>query len=201
MIALRPFYRLHRAGLLCAVSLLLCACSSAPVVRYYTLQAPAQAPSADRGQLIQVLPVQIPAQVDVPELVIRQGAGELARVETEQWIAPLHTELRAALSQHLQRKLGARDVEGLPQAEAKSVRRVRVVFTRVEAYFGHRAELEATWTVGTLQAPAQLTCSSRAQESAGAGYEALVTAYQRALARIGDDIVAAMSADPPACVR
>lgn len=191
-----------RALLLCAAALL-GACSSAPVVRYYTLQAPAPASAlaVEPGTVIQVLPVQIPAQVDVPEIVIRQGAGELARVETQQWIAPLHTELRAALSQHLQRKLGARDVQGLPQAEAKSVRRVRVVFTRVEAYLGHRAELEATWTVGTLDTPAQLTCASRAQENAGGGYEALVTAYQRALARIGDDIAAAMSATPPACVR
>lgn len=201
MNAFRPSPKFASGVLLCAAALLATACSSAPVVRYYTLQAPAQAAVADRGQLIQVLPVQIPAQVDVPEIVIRQGAGKLARVESEQWIAPLHTELRAALSHHLQRKLGARDVQGLPQAEAKSVHRVRVVFTRVEAYLGHRADLEATWTVGTLDAPAQLTCASRAQEPASAGYEALVGAYQRALARIGDDIAAAMSASPPACVR
>ena len=187
---------LSRGTLLLAVVALTACASSAPAVRYYTLQAPAQAGASDSGLLIQVLPVQVPAQVDVPELVIRQSAGQLARVESEQWIAPLHAELRGALSLYLERKLGARDMQGLPPADAAKVRRVRVAFTRFEAYLDHRVDVDATWTLSALGEGAPLTCSSLVRESVKAGYPALVAGYQRALAQIGDDIAVTLTASP-----
>ena len=57
--------------------------------------------------------VRVPAQVDQPELVVRQGAGELALVETRQWIAPLKDEIRGALSAALTQRLHAHDVAGV----------------------------------------------------------------------------------------
>lgn len=190
---------LCRGALLLAAAALGACASSAPMVRYYTLQAPAQVAGADAGLLIQVLPIQVPAQVDVPELVIRQGAGQLARVESEQWIAPLPTEVRGALSLHLQRKLGARDVQGLPLGDAAKVHRVRVAITRFDAYLGHRVDLDATWTLSASGEAVSLTCSSRVRESVQAGYPALVAGYQRALALVGDDIAAAVSGSPSRC--
>lgn len=195
---------LFRTLMLSAMTLALAACASAPAVRYYTLQAPAPAPAqptvAGSGLWIQMLPVRVPAQVDVPELVVRQGAGQLARVETQQWIAPLPDEVRAALSQRVQDHLGARDVHGLGQVDPASVHRIRVVLTRFDAYPGDHVDVSASWTLNAAQTAVALTCATRVHQPVGAGYPALVAGYQRALAGIGDAIAGTIAAGAQRCV-
>src|SRR5262245_48632933 len=107
---------LARAAVLsAAATLVVLACSSAPPPQFYTLVRPwaeAKGESTAAFQL-EVLQVDVPAQVDVPQLVVREGEGNLVPVDTRRWIAPLNTELRSALSQELSHTLGARDVNGL----------------------------------------------------------------------------------------
>ena len=178
----------------------LCACASAPTTRYYTLLAAAPPPKAGpSAMLIEVLPVRVPAQVDVQELVVRQGGGELARVEAAQWIAPLPDEWRAALSAQLQARLGARDVYGLPQEQAAPVRRVRLVVHRYDAWLDHRVDVAAHWSVSDVSG-ARITCDSRAIENTPAGIAGIVDGYQRALARIAAEIAAVLSRPPGAAV-
>ncbi|MDB5988515.1 MAG: hypothetical protein JWR16_3568, partial [Nevskia sp.] len=82
------------------------ACSStAP--QFYTLVAPASEssiPASTQFQL-EVLPVDIPAQVETPQMVVRESSGQMAKVDTRRWIAPLDAEIRSALSADLSRAL------------------------------------------------------------------------------------------------
>ena len=111
-----------------AAALALAGCASAPM-HYYTLMPPAAEPAdapvaaADQGLAglpFELLPVSVPAQVDVPQLVLREGGQSVAMLEGERWIAPLGSEVRGALSADLARQLHSQDVRpaGQPAATA-----------------------------------------------------------------------------------
>lgn len=187
----------------CALGL--AACASAPV-RYHTLIAPAPAqaasPSPSAAFQFELLPVGIPAQVDQPQLVIRQGAQGAAPLGTERWIAPLADEVRGALSADLAGALHTQDVSGLP-AGGKPRLRVKVDLRRFDSVPGEYALVDAAWSLRLLQGDATLACTTRVREPVGAGYAALVEGHQRALARLAASIaqaaVAVAAGQTPAC--
>jgi uncharacterized lipoprotein YmbA len=174
------------------LALVVVGCRSA-TTEYYTLVVPPRdqaAPVAETFQL-DVLPVDVPPEVDRPEIVVREGRGRLTPVDTRSWISPLPRELRHALSDDLSHALGVRDVAGATPVPAIPTYRVKLVVQRFESSLGSRASIEAISTVrdSNGQTP-PLVCSHRASESAGAGYEALAEAHQRALATIAEQIAA-----------
>jgi uncharacterized protein len=184
----------------------LAACASAPV-HYYTL-----VPEPDTAQAgavpaasfqFELLPVGIPAQNDVPQLVVRQGGQAVALLDGERWIAPLADEVRSALSVDLSRRLNAQDIgSGLP-VDGKPVVRIKVDLRRFDSLPGNYALIEATWSVRPLKGDAVLTCSSRISENVGQGYEGLVAGHQQALAELAGQIAAVAPAlaggSSPAC--
>ncbi|QAU24254.1 membrane integrity-associated transporter subunit PqiC [Dyella sp. M7H15-1] len=172
----------------------LSACASAPV-HYYTLvpapdntQADAVVPPASFQ--FELLPVGIPAQVDVPQLVVRQGGQAVALLDGERWIGPLADEVRGALSIDLSHRLDARDIgSGLPVG-GKPVLRIKVELHRFESSPGNYALIDATWSIRLLKGNAVLTCSSRISETPGQGYDGLVAAHQQALSDLAGQIAA-----------
>ena len=194
-----------------AAALLLAACASAPM-HYYTLMAPADqsaggqaAPAAVGASLpFEVLPVGVPAQVDQPQLVVREGGQGVALLGSERWIAPLGDEVRGALSADLARELHSQDVSGLP-GNGKPVLRIKLDLRRFDSAPGSYALIEGAWSVRLLHGghPAALACTSRVSESVGPGYDALVQGHQRALGELAGQIAAAARAlgngQTPAC--
>lgn len=177
----------------CCAALALSACSSAPI-QFYTLVKPqTQNTRASEALAIEVLPVSVPSQVDVPQIVLREGAGQLALVENQQWIAPLAHEIRAALASELATQLGARDLSGATRPAGMAVYRVQLDVRRFDSSLGNGAAVEALWT---LRAPRQATpallCNARIEEPARGSYAALVESHQRALSRIASQIAAAI---------
>jgi uncharacterized protein len=185
----------------------LAACSSAPV-HYYTLvpapdstQVDAAVPAASFQ--FELLPVGIPAQNDVPQLVVRQGGQAVALVDGERWIAPLADEVRGALSVDLSHQLNARDIgSGLP-VDGKPVVRIKIDLRRFDSSPGNYALIDATWSVRLLKGDTVLTCSSRITESPGSGYDGLVAAHQQALSELAGQIAGVVPAlaagSSPAC--
>lgn len=177
-------------------TVLLAACASAPV-HYYTLM-----PAADRAQAapasadfqFELLPVGIPAQDDVPQLVVRQGGQSVFLLNGERWAAPLTDEVRAALAIEIARRAHAQDISGAAPARGKPVLRIKVDLRRFDSVPGSYALIEATWTIRQLSSQATLTCSSRISQSAGQGYAGLVAAHQRALASLAGQIASAAPA-------
>ena len=176
-----------------AVALVLASCASAPM-HYYTLMAPAgaQAAAVDPGPAglpFELLPVSVPAQVDVPQLVLREGGQSVTMLEGERWIAPLGSELRGALSADLARQLHSQDVSGLPGSQ-RPLLRIKLDLRRFDSQLGGYALIEASWSVRVLHAAhgGALACSSRVREPVGPGYDALVQGHQRALARLAAQI-------------
>jgi uncharacterized lipoprotein YmbA len=180
-----------------ALAVALGACGSAPTLRYYTLVPPAGgestvAPSTQPFQF-ELLPVAVPAQVDQPQLVVRQGGQGVAVLQGERWVAPLGDELRSALSADLTRDFRAQDVSGLT-SQGKGAVRIRLDVRRFESVPGSYAYMDAAWSVRPLKGGEPLACTSRISETVGAGYEALVQGHQQAINRLAGQIGAVAGA-------
>jgi uncharacterized lipoprotein YmbA len=170
----------------------LAACASAPV-HYYTLvpgpdTAPSESASAPANFQFELMPVGVPAQDDVPQLVVRQGGQALALLNGERWAAPLADEVRGALAVELARRTHAQDISGAAPTRGKPVLRIKVDVRRFDSSPGSYALIDATWTIRQLDSQAVLTCSSRIHESVGQGYAGLVAGHQQALATLAGQI-------------
>ena len=182
----------------------LAACRSAGS-EYYTLIAPPVERATPITEAFQfdVLPVDVPPEVDRTEIVVREGPGKLTPVDTRSWISPLPRELRHAFSDDLGRDLGARDIAGATPAAGIPTYRVKIVVQRFDSSLGARASIEAISTIrDTTAGTPAVVCSPRASEPATAGYEQLAEAHQRAIATIANQIAAtirAFQAGKPAC--
>jgi uncharacterized protein len=196
---IRTGKRLFGMGALLALA----ACASTPL-HYYTLIAPAgsMAPSGESAGAsgtnrssppFDLLPVSVPAQVDQPQLVVREGGQGVALLNGERWIAPLGDEVRGALSADLARDLHSQDVSGLPGND-KPLLRIKLDLRRFDSQPGGYALIEGNWSVRVLHDGEQagaLACSSRISETVGPGYDALVQGHQRAIEQLAGQIAAA----------
>ncbi|CZT28751.1 membrane integrity-associated transporter subunit PqiC [Pseudomonas cerasi] len=181
-----------------AAALGLGACTSTQT-HYYTLIAPMGATSAATSNPMpfqfEMLPVIMPVQVDQPPLVVRQGNGSLAILDTERWGSPLGDEFHDALTPQLERRFGSRDMAGLPKNSDQPTLSIRTDVRRFESMPGNYALIDVVWTLGLRDAGAtagskrqSLTCSSVIREQAGEGMENLIIAHQKAVAQLADKI-------------
>jgi uncharacterized lipoprotein YmbA len=204
--------KLVRIQILGVLTLLVAACASAPI-HYYTLvpasgdtatDVPTAAPAAPRLQF-ELSRIGVPAQVDQPQLVVREGSQRVALLDGDRWIAPLGDEVRAALAADLARELPGQDVTGLA-AGGKAVLHIKVDLRRFDSFPGAYALIEAAWT---LRGPrgaepnAVLECTTSVSEPVGLGMDALVVGHQRALAKLATAIAgaarSATTAAPGSC--
>lgn len=181
-----------------AIAAMICvACRSAGSSYYTLVAAPDDTASVAAVVSFQldVLPVDVPPDVDRAEIVVRDSSGQVTPVQTRAWVAPLARELRHALSDDLARALGVRDIAGVTPATGVPVFRVKLAVKRFESQLGKRALIEAISTVrDTSKDTPVLVCSHRASEPAQAGYSALAEAHQRALAAIATQIAHSIQA-------
>jgi uncharacterized lipoprotein YmbA len=205
---MRPFRPIVLRILAAAAVTAFAGCASAPT-NFYTLQhsATTRANVLDVAPpfLIDVQPVAVPAQVDQPEMLVRESEQRVALLDNERWAAPLAGELRDALAAELAAALGTRDIHGLARPPATPVYRIQVDIRRFDSWPGRHALIEADWAIRSDAERALLTCTSLASETVGPGYDALVQGHQRAIVRISADIATVLRAVAggglPACPR
>ncbi len=172
-----------------------CASTTQPT-SYYTLMPDANTVSAvpaDSSYQIEVMPVEVPLQVDVPQMIVRTGKGELVPVDTRRWIAPLPNELRNALSWQLTRALGVRDVAGLGRNTTLPVYRISLRVQRFDSAPGAYARIEAAWSIRSSDGDAVVpVCSSSASIAVPPGYAELAQGHQQAIAQIAAEIASTL---------
>lgn len=166
-----------------ALSLLLAACQSAAPIRYYTLVPPKTAVVAatqDPAWLVVIDPVSIPAQVDTPYMVVREGRNQLVPVEAQRWAAPLADEVRAAIADGLGSVVAG---PGIAADGPLPLYRLRIVLRRFDSVLGRQTLIDAGWTIeSSKDATRTATCDSQVAASVGTGFPALADGHQRALA-------------------
>ena len=179
----------------CLAALLLAACGSSPKERYYTLTADASAPVTGTSALsIAVGPVTVPEAVDQPQIVAQVGANQVAMYEYQRWASPLKGEIARVIAANLAQELGTPRVWSYAQATLpKRDYQVLVDVQRFDSVLGEAATVEALWTIRPAEGgKAKTGRSSVRQATAGDGFDALAAAHSRALARVSQDIAAAI---------
>jgi uncharacterized lipoprotein YmbA len=165
------------------------ACASAGF-RYHTLiEAESGQPSAPATSQLRLVSVQVPAEVDAAQLVVRTSGNTLAMEPGDRWAAPLTDEIRGALDEAWRRDHGMVDVENAGTVSA-SVPRVGVQIQKMDSIVGEHVAVVANWwvAVGEGSQLRRLTCQSVLQEPAGADIDGLVVAEQRLFRSLASDV-------------
>lgn len=181
------------------LTLLLAACSSAPL-RYHQLQAglPAQG-QPQAGAVILVEAVSLPASVDRPQLLLEDRQGQPQIQERDYWTASLSRLLTQALALNLSRRLGLSGVYAAPQlslARADLTLQLDVREFRLQP--GQGALLTAAWRIARhgQAAPVLQGYFSQRQAVASSEQAALVAAQQVLLDGMSSQIAEALVAHP-----
>ena len=191
-------------GLWILTALLGCASTSTPA-RFHTLVPSIDSAAATTrvapGVRVELLPVTLPAQVDVPQIVVRLPDDSMRALEHERWIAPLADEIRAALALRIDAALAA--APSVPAAAAVGAPwRVALEVQRFDSTLGGAASLQAVWSLQSGDGRA-LRCQVNDREAVAAGPAALVAGHRALIERLGDAIGRALRAasagGAPAC--
>lgn len=192
---------MHRRVALAAVSIALwlaTGCSTPPPSRFYTLAATATSASTSQQStlVIAVGPVTIPSVVDRPEFVVSTSPNEVRLDDFNRWASPLQDGLSRAVAENLVTLIGTPRVVGFPQTLATEPDyRVAIEVRTFESTPGKSALLEAVWTVRRAKDGKTQTGRTSARETLSeSGYDALAAAHSRAVARMSEDIAAALRA-------
>lgn len=198
---------LRAACVACAIAAIRCVGSSRPS-RFYTL-APLQV--RDRTESIAadatlaVGPIEIPESIDRPQIVTRTGANELRMAEFDRWGGSLSDEISGSLVATLRDRLAARQIAVAPWRSAilsgGSTYRVAVSVSRFDGIAAQSVVLQVRWELiaqasGGVQSSLGVREATLTEPIRGEGYDAVVAAMQKALARLGeqlgDGVIAAM---------
>lgn len=150
--------------------LLLAACRSEPI-QFHTLTPVHRsgAPLAAGGE-VRIESINVPPQVDRPQIVIRQGASGVAILETQWWAASLVDELRSALVDQV--------------ASSRRNVSLRVDVQRFDSVPGQYALLDVKWRLRqTGEDGRTLTCHTTLQSPSGPTIDDLVMAHQNNVKR------------------
>jgi hypothetical protein len=139
-------------------------------------------------------PVTIPAYLDRPQIVSRQGPEELSLAEFHYWSEPLKAGVPRVLADNLAVLLGTDRVSLFPWAKAPAGQvQIVVDMTRFEGVLGKEIALSARWRLlGSDGTELVVRQAAITEATGGAGYDALVVAMSRALGTLSRDLAAAV---------
>lgn len=171
---------------------LLTGCGSAPVERFYTLNAPppVQGQTAQAPYSVMLGPVGLPEMVDRPQLVVRTSANRVAVLEHQRWAESLKTAIPRVLAANLGAQLGGVTVSVPGDAAGRQAKyRVTVQIAQLDAEVDRAVTLNAAWSIRGLEGRTLLAGKTHVREATqGLGYDALVAAHERALVQLGADL-------------
>jgi uncharacterized protein len=173
---------------------LMCACSSSPPTRFYTLSETAPdaqtAPVLGAGS-VRVDRVTIPGELDRPQIVRQVDANRLQLVELDRWAAPLDEMIRRVLSADVARRLPA------SSAASADAGRQHSLSVDIREFYGDancNVTLRAAWTP---RQPHPETAQANPEEvrvpSTGACPDSLPATMSAALGQFSDRIVAGVA--------
>jgi len=186
--------RLAAVVMLCGLGTLAAGCGSSPPSRFYTLSGTATPPAASSSLSVAVGQVTIPAAVDRPQMVVSTSANQVELDEFNRWASPLGNNISRVVAVNLVALLGTPNVTLFPQMLAADADfRVAIEVQRFDSTPGEAAVLDAVWTVRRAKDAKADTGRTTVRETVQEkSIEALVAAHSRAMARLSQDIAAAV---------
>ena len=188
-----PTQHALRAGAIAAacgaLAALLAACGSlsTPPENFYTLSvetpAPNAPPSAASAPQVTV-EVSLNEMVDRPQLVVRTGPNRVVILEQQRWGEPLKEAIARVVAADLRRVVAGANGETL---------HVALDVRRFESLPGDAVEIEAAWRAARGKSGEINGVATIREPARGAGYDALAAAHSRGLAKVSEQIAAAIA--------
>ena len=186
-----------------AGGLALAGCATSPATRFYvlapvSLDAIEPAPAAG-GSTIGVRSIELPDELDRPQIVTRTGPNTVHVAEFDRWSGSLRDGARQLVAANLATLLPGDRVAVYPWTPGTSVdRQVIVEITRFDGELGGRCVLRARWRVlGGRGTPPSVYGESVLSEPSGSDYAALVAAQSRLLGALSLEIARAIRGTEP----
>ena len=183
---------------------LLAGCASTGL-RYHTLQPAAGNPGISTSTFkARLTVVQVPAEVDTEQLVVRASGNTLVRESTDRWAAPLTDEIRGALDDAWRRDYALEDVQGVGGVPHSTLQ-VGLQVQKLDATMGSHVELVANWWVSVDQEQGlkSWSCQRVFVDQAGVGIDELVNAQQRVFhslaGEMASSVIAVINRQAPVC--
>lgn len=127
------------------------ACAVTAPTRFYVLDSPPKSRSLDQAGecvILGVGPVEIPAYLDRPQIVVRVSPNEIQPSEFEQWGEPLAQGIGRVLAEAISAEVCVKNVEYFPwKSFARVDYQVILRVKRFEASPGQKVELLAHWSL------------------------------------------------------
>jgi len=181
----------------------LAACATSPATRFYVLtpvspnaaalKDTAWAPVSER-MTIGVRTVDLPEELDHPQIVTRTGPNTVQFAEFDRWSASLRESVMQLIATNLSTLLPGDQLAVYPWAPGTVVdREVIVEITRFDGALGGECALQARWrVVGRRGTPPVIYGRSTLTAPSGADYAALVTAHSRLVGTLSAEIARAI---------
>lgn len=182
------------------VMLLLSACLRSPPTRFYLLSAlPQHGQSPVSGTLpaIGVGPIRFPDYLDRPEIATGSHPNQLHLAEYHQWAEPLKTNFSRVLGENLALLIPTDSIASFPWDRSTRIDfQVKINVIRFLVDENETSTLIARWQIVDPNAGKTLTNqkSDIHVPVATVGYEAMVAAQSRAVAKLSEAITAAIRA-------
>lgn len=178
---------------------LLSGCGRSPQVTFYTLGSDSKIAALNPAKpvpSVSVVNVSLPELVDRPQLVERLAGNRVEILETHRWAEPLKYGIARLLAENLGGRLESNLVTAYPQqAPGEPDYKVVVDIRRFESN-GSAVSVDTFWSIRRTAATKPVSGRSQINESkTGDGYEALISAYNRAIVAVGSDIAQAIRTD------
>lgn len=186
-----------------AAILALAACRTPPLETFYTLNPEPMTETAnvsgnDAVFTVSVGPVHVPEMVDRPQLVVRRSPNRVDVLEQHRWAQPLPAEIARVLAADLAVRLpNARAVASGNVSGQGAEYRITLDIEQFDAVPGQGVTVLALWSVRRAGTTLRTGRSLLREPVRAEGYEALVAAYARALAKMSIDIAGALRSLPP----
>ena len=191
------------------LSLLVAGCigSATRPSTFYVLSTDSAAPVAGRESPAPPLslglgPVELPDVLDRPQIVTRPNLNRVDLAEYDRWGGDLGEDLSRVLAQNLMARLNTDAVLLYPWSSGgRPDYELSIQFFRFDGELGKRAELAGVWRLSdTRRACEPVSRRFRIAETpASSGYAGLVAAISRGVAKLSDEIAAAIAAAGAGC--
>jgi len=185
---------LHQLMAIAFVAVFAAGCASAPS-RFYTLNSTATADGTPAANYAVVVgPVSIPALVDRPQFTVQVAPNRVQIDEFNRWAEPLNDNIANVIAGNLAALLGTPRVTTVSPANVDPAYRVAIDIQKFESVPGKSVSVDAAWAIRKPAGGAATGTTLASEPVTGAGFDALVAAHSRALAKVSSDIAAAIRA-------
>lgn len=174
-------------------------CARTQPSRFYTLTAISDINTtipenlSGDGKTIGIGPVEIPSQLDRPQIVTLMGSNQLHLAEFDRWAGTLKENINSVIAENLSALLPDDQVYVFPWRSVKPVQyQVTIRILRFDAVPGETVTLDARWIILEREGRRMLLeqGSQIRIPFTGKGYEDIVSAHSRALKEFSREIAA-----------